>query len=134
MSWYKRITSPNYHVNKMFNDVDNILKREAAGHKSASFRAAERRLPENPISETSKGYALTPDNSVKRPSTKGMAKSRLTYIDPKTKELVFSDTMEPILPLPYSTGTGSTFQVYGENVKLKGLRNYQKALKRKAID
>ena len=63
-----------------------------------------------------------------------MAKSRLTYIDSKTKELVFSDTMEPILPLPYSTGTGSTFQVYGENVKLKGLRSYQKALKRKAID
>lgn len=194
MSWYKRITSPNYHVNKMFNDVDNILKREAAGHKSASFRAAERRLPENPLGKTDmppvppgsyyykktslpstevkggrvKGEPYGPPSSKwEPPPTKpkglppgqGFSLSGEPYT-PDVIDAIFTSWSRPIperpaldiprrdaiLELPAGQGfnvegrivkgaQGEPFKlVGGENVKLKGLRNYQKALKRKAID
>jgi len=49
MSWYKRITSPNYHVNQMFSSVEDISKRQAQGFKSKSFQKAESMFPDNPL-------------------------------------------------------------------------------------
>jgi hypothetical protein len=192
--YIKYVNDPNHIVKTMFKDVDDILKREAAGYKSASFRGAERRLPENPLTKSDmppvppgsyyykktslpstevkggrvKGEPYGPPSSKwEPPPTKpkglppgqGFSLSGEPYT-PDVIDAIFTSWSRPIperpaldiprrdaiLELPAGQGfnvegrivkgaQGEPFKlVGGENVKLKGLRNYQKALKRKAID
>lgn len=179
--YFKRINNPNYIVKSMFNDVDDILKREAAGFKSASFRGAERRLPENPLGKTdmppvppgsyySKKTSL-PSTEVKGgrvkgepygaermkinrqkglPPGQGFSLSGEPYT-PDVIDAIFTSRSRPISEAVFvkperpaldmtrkdnvlSLPGGQGFTLGGENVKLKGLRNYQKALKKKIID
>lgn len=172
--YFKRINNPNYIVRGMFDDVDALLKREAKGFQSASFRAAERRLPENPLTkgETpplppgSYYYQKTsmPSTEVKGGRTKGIpyGAERMKInrqkglppgqgfslsgepYTPDVIDAIFTAKSRPIperpaLDMPRKDNVlllpeGQGFTLGGQNVKLKGLRNYQKALKRKAID
>lgn len=169
--WFKRISSPNYNVNRMFSGVDDIIQREAHGMKSKTFQKAEGMLPDNPLTAgdmppvpPGKPYierTKLPSTNVKSgrvigepygmeqvrinrqkglPSGQGFALSGEPYT-PDIIDAIFTSSSRPIksLDMPKRDAVlqlpeGQGFTLGGENVKLKGLRNYQKALKKQVID
>lgn len=182
MSWYKRITSPNYHVNKMFSGVEDINKRQAQGFKSKTFQKAgsiknktfqkvESIFPDNPLTPgdmppipPGKPYmnmTKVPSTEVKSPRWVGSSKT-VSPMSPRTAKQLpagqgFSLSGEPYTPevidaiftaksrpinalgspkreATLALPSGQGFELGNEFVTLKGLRNYQKALKRKIAD
>ena len=171
MSWYKRITSPNYHVNQMFSSVEDISKRQAQGFKSKSFQKAESMFPDNPLTpgdlppvppgkpyrEMTKAPStevksprwvgssktvspMSPRTAKQLPSGQGFSLSGEPYT-PEVIDAIFTAKSRPIKALEttkreatLSLPAGQGFELGNEFVTLKGLRNYQKALKRKIAD
>ena len=180
--WYKRITSPNYHVNKMFSGVEDINKRQAQGFKSKTFQKAESIknktfqkvesiFPDNPLTPgdmppipPGKPYmnmTKVPSTEVKSPRWVGSSKT-VSPMSPRTAKQLpagqgFSLSGEPYTPevidaiftaksrpinalgspkreATLALPSGQGFELGNEFVTLKGLRNYQKALKRKIAD
>ncbi|MEN6313189.1 MAG: hypothetical protein ABFD25_02955, partial [Clostridiaceae bacterium] len=112
MSWYKRITSPNYHVNQMFSSVEDISKRQAQGFKSKSFQKAESMFPDNPLTPgdlppvpPGKPYremTKAPSTEVKIPRWVGSSKT-VSPMSPRTAKQLpsgqgFSLSGEPYTP------------------------------------
>lgn len=182
MSWYKRITSPNYHVNKMFSGVEDINKRQAQGFKSKTFQKAgsiknktfqkvESIFPDNPLTPgdmppipPGKPYmnmTKVPSTEVKSPRWVGSSKT-VSPMSPRTAKQLpagqgFSLSGEPYTPevidaiftaksrpinalgspkreATLALPSGQGFELGNEFVTLKGLRNYQKAIKKKIAD